>query len=105
VWAWGGWRNTHSGGSVAKGPYQLDDLLNHGINEKDLIWSMNLGVSKYAFEIDELRGYFRKRKNKNKLSHKHTIALQKPSATSIKKAILFSLLFILAGMVGYYFTV
>jgi len=88
--------------SVAKGPYQLDDLLNLGINEKDLIWSMNQGISKYAFEIDELRSYFRK--SKKKLSHKHTVALQKPSSTIVKNAILFSLLFILAGMVAYYFT-
>ncbi len=87
--------------SVAKGPYRIDDLLNLGINEKDLIWSMNLGVSKYAFEIDELRSYFRKSKNKH--SHKHTIALQKPSSTSIKNALLFSLLFVLGGMVAYYF--
>lgn len=89
---------------VAKGPYQLEDLLNHGINENDLIWNRDWGISKYAFEIDELKEYFKKNITISKPSFKYDIAGTKSNSAVIKNIILFSLLFVLAGLIVYYFS-
>lgn len=89
---------------IAKGPYQLEDLLNHGINEMDLIWSRDWGISKYAFEIDELRGYFRKNEISPVPSHSYDTHSSRPGSTTVKNTILFLLIFVLLALVTYYFS-
>lgn len=87
---------------IAKGPFQLEELINYGLNEMDLIWSRDWGISKYAFEIEELKGYFRRAELLHQPANYSIIPPQSNSSV-LKNTVLFSLLFILAGLITYYF--
>jgi hypothetical protein len=90
-------------GGIAKGPYQLEDLLNHGLNEWDLIWSHEWGISKYAIEMEELKGYFEKNGITKHLVKNYHSAVTRTGKLSIKDWILFTLLLALLAMITYYF--
>lgn len=90
-------------GGIAKGPYQLEDLLTHELNEKDLIWSHEWGISKYAIEMEELKGYFEKNDITKKLVKNYHSAVAHTGKLSKNDWILFALLLALLAMVAYYF--
>jgi hypothetical protein len=89
---------------IAKGPYRLEDLLSRGITEMDLIWSGDWGISKYAFEIDELRGYFRKNEANPIPVGNYATPSARSNSTIVKNTILFLLIFVLLALVTYYFS-